>query len=202
MLKRLLPLLLVGTALPAFATTTFYVGPSGETQFGLDLLTRGLTAGGLVNFAGVTSGTTIFDVGGTGVNFTGSNSLNLDVSAITLIGSAALLQIALPNDVYAIGFHVMGLSSDKTWTYGPAGGTTVLNSSTITFIGAISTTPLASLPTLTLTGPGSTTGVTVLDFKIGTAGSVSETPEPSTMAMVGSGLILFPLIARRRKRKS
>jgi hypothetical protein len=67
MFKNLLPVLLALSALPAGATTTFYVGatgPTGLAGFTSDLLTRGLTVGSMINFTGESSGTNVLDVGG------------------------------------------------------------------------------------------------------------------------------------------
>jgi hypothetical protein len=163
----------------------------------------------MINFTGESSGTNVLDVGGTGVNFTGSSSMLVDVlsptnSILTLSAGSALLQINMPSNVYAIGMYIQGTATDKTWTYGPSGGTITLNNSAPIFFGAMSDLPLASLPTLTLAGPGSTTGVSILNFQIGTVTPTGpppggEAPEPSTFALVGTGLIAFPWIARRRR---
>jgi hypothetical protein len=49
-----------------------------------------------------------------------------------------------------------------------------------------------------------TNGGTTMLLRIGdvavNSGAVSAAPEPSTMALVGGGLVLFPFIARRRAR--
>ncbi len=201
MFKNLLPILLALSALPAGATTTFYVGAAGEAQFTADALTRGLTIGSMFDFGGELSGLTILDAGPTDVDFTGNSALNVDGTTITINGSSSVLQVALPSGVYAIGMYLTGTSSsNKTWTYGPSGSTMVLNNSTTTFFGAMSTVPLDALPVITLTGPASITGMTVSSFELGTVtASMSETPEPSTFALVGVGLIAFPWIARRRR---
>jgi hypothetical protein len=211
MFKSLLPVLLAIAALPAGATTTFYVGSAGETQFDADLITRGLTLGALIDFTGESSGFTITDVGPTLVDFTGSSSITVNGADITLSGgSNTVLQISLPSDVYAIGMFISGITpGDRTWTYGPSGGTMALNVNNTIFFGAMSTTPLAALPTLTLTGPtgAGTYGINVFNFELGTvvsggggSGGGSEAPEPSTFALVGSGLMALPWLARRKRR--
>jgi hypothetical protein len=204
MFKNLLPVLLAMAALPAGATTTFYVGAAGETQFNLDLITRGLTVGSLIDFTGESSGLTLNDIGPSLVDFTGSSSIFVDGSMITLNGTSAVLQVSLPSDVYAIGMYISSATGNKTWSYGPSGGTIALTAST-TFFGAMSTTPLAALPTLTLSGPvGASTGINVFNFELGTVsggggGGGSETPEPSTLVLLGSALIVLPVLARRKR---
>jgi hypothetical protein len=205
MFKRLLPVLLTLSALPAWGTTQFYVGSAGEAQFGLDLTTRGLTAGALLDFLGSTvSGGAVTNVAGSGLNFSGPNIL-VDGSTLSITpGVGSGMQVALPANVYALGMYLISTSITRNWTYGPTGGTiSIANDSTI-FLGVMSTTPLTSFPTITLTAQQNSSGVSVVNFRIGTEGappSSSETPEPSTFALIGSGLILFPLIARRKRRQ-
>ncbi len=208
MFMRVSLVLLALTTLPAWGTTTFYVGSSGETQFGFDLTARGLIAGSLLDFTGTSSGTTISNVAGTGVNFSSAAGLASDPSgyiSLSSTSSGTAMQIAAPSTVYALGLYLAGGGPTlKNWTYGPSGGTVSLSNASTIFLGVISDLPLASLPTITLTSPSGTAVLVVNDFKIGTlappSGGGAETPEPSTFALIGSGLILFPAIARRRSR--
>jgi len=210
MFKRILPLLLVLTAVPAWAAPTYYVGTAGgaqEANFGNDLLTLGLTPGALKYFTGTTPGTSILDVAGTGVNFSSVSGIGVDGSLIAISGGTGTqLQISTPSDVYAIGLYITsGLPSTKNWAYGPSGGTVGLSNASVIFLGVISETPLAALPTITLTATQSSSGLQVTSFNIAKMASgppPSETPEPSTFALVGTGLIALPWMARRRRRGS
>lgn len=206
MFKRLLPVVLALSALPAHATINYYVGSSSEASFNTALIGNGLTASGIINFAGATGGSSVNNVGGTGVNFvgvtttvsvTGANQLKEDNP-----GSGARVDVTPTNPIYAIGLHFLsGSASGNFWCVEAPGSGTCDNILTVTssspaFLGVISSSPLTAFSIRQL---GSGTALMFNDFTVGTL-AVSETPEPSTMAMLGGALVLFPLMARRKRR--
>ncbi len=211
MFKRLLPVVLAFGTLPAHATISYYVGASAEASFQTALIGNGLTASGIINFSGATGSSlvnSVNNVGGTGVNFvgvtttvsvTGANQLREDNP-----GNGARVDVTPTSPIYAIGLHFLsGSSSGNFWCFEPQGSGSCDNVLTVTstqpaFFGIIGSSPLSSF---TIRQLGSGTALLINDFTLGTL-AISETPEPSTMAMLGGALVLFPLAARRKRRAS
>src|SRR5262245_52543655 len=123
MFKRWLLLAALGTAIPAHAATQYYVGPTGgaaESLFGAALLTRGLRPALVVNLTGELSGTTITDIGPTGVDVSASSALTVNGTQAEYISSSAgnFVRIDSPSGVYAIGIHLKAPILGGGWNYG------------------------------------------------------------------------------------
>jgi hypothetical protein len=210
MFHKFLPALLACCAMPALATTSYYIGSAGETAFNQALDNSSLILSGPVNFTGTTSGNVISDVGGTGVDVKGfiSNSpstLTVNGSTVEMFTTQGSpdnrIEFALPENTYALGVHVSSTFLTGTLCFGVPGICTNSLSSglnTSHFFGVISDTPLTMQAVWSLAN----IRLTALDFKIGTMSEdpSNEVPEPSTMALLGSALIALPLLARRRRR--
>jgi len=208
-IHTILPAILALAALPAEATTTYYCdsacGSNTEaafnTAFGA-LITAGLTSSGTVNFTGETSGTTVFNVGPTNVDFTGFNgasTLMLNVVGSQLQNSLGGnpnvgIVISLPGSIYALGTHVKGSSSAivcfEATAFNCDINGLVLSSSATSFVGVISS---VVLPNYQFRGTSQSGKVYVNDF------IMAETPEGATFLLVGAGLILLPLLKRRAR---
>lgn len=206
MWKKLLPVVLAFGTLPAHATISYYVGASAEASFQTALIGNGLTASGIINFAGATGGSSVNNVGGTGVNFVGVTT-TVSVNGTQLKedtqGSGARIDVVPTSSIYALGLHmVSGSAGGSFWCFEPQGSGTcdnmlLIQSSPQAFFGIISSAPISAF---TIRQFGAGTALSVTDFTVGTLASVStsETPEPSTLALLGGALVLFPLAARRK----
>jgi hypothetical protein len=109
--------------------------------------------------------------------------------------------ITLPADVFAVGTDIMNsatffLAADGTYTAALSTGDVFSNifasrPPTRSFVGFVSTTPITSL-TLTTT----TTFAMLDNFAFTTTASV---PEPSSLALVGAGILVVFVLARKRR---
>jgi len=210
-IHKVLPFLLAVAALPAEATTTYYCSDAtcgANTQAAFNaafgaLLTAGLTSTGTVNFTGATSGVTVSNVAGTGTNFTGFNNalpstLNVVGSQLqnTSSGAGSGIGILLPAGVFAFGAHVtQPVATMKFYCFEANPGDCDVNFTLVSgipaFVGIISDVPL---PALQLRDTGTASFLFVNDFIL------AETPEASTFVMVGTGLILFAMPKRKKRR--
>lgn len=209
MFKRLLPVMLALTALPVGATTTF----TSYTSMTNAPANSGLTFTN-VDFSGLATFTPANTFSATGVTFTAvSGTLN---GAANMAGWASgmilrttngggTINIALPTGATAFGGY-FGFTGSGTWsvTLSGVGDTSFSESASITqttpfYWGVVSTVEFTSI-SVSMTGTTKFAAVNGLTFGTPTSGGTSETPEPSTMALVGGGLLLFPLIGRRRAR--
>lgn len=204
---------IVLAALPLSAGTSYYIGSSTEAQFNVDLISGGLTAGTIVsNFASVTGlGTqTITSVGTTGLTFTNYNGANPGTMSLSgtnklrqdFQSTGSRLDITPGSPVYSIALHLQltsGINNSFWCVEAPGSGscdyTLAINGSGPSFLGIIGTSPLTSV-SLRAFNTGS--ALNVNDVQVGTM-SVTATPEPSTMALLGSALIVLPVLARRKK---
>jgi len=194
-------------SVPATASTAYYCS-SGctnlDTAFGGGLSSAGLTfSSPLITFTGDTSGTTVTDIGGSLVNFAGLNGANpdtLNVVSSTLQqsvgGTGVSITINLPAAIYALGFHVTNTGGTLSTNIGPDSTSLFLNGQS-EFYGVISTTPITSFA-IGQSGGGK---LVLTDFGIGTQsptnGGGGDTPEPSTLMLLGLGLIGLPILKRR-----
>jgi hypothetical protein len=216
MFKRLLPALLVLTSLPAWGTTQFYIGAAGgaeETAF--NSAAGSLTT--LVNFsgyAGVLPNLTLSETT-TGIAFSaftsnGVNTANLALNGTRLSqssgygGSNSSIVLDLPATVSIVAMHLSATifgpyCHEAPGTTNCLGGQFTLDP-TVSFFGVISDAPLADFQ-LRRTAGGGTNLLMISDISV-SSGASAATPEPSTFALIGSGLILFPLISRRKRRSA
>jgi hypothetical protein len=121
-----IPLLAIAILLvvPAEATTSYYVGASGETTFngavgGMTLLDTALT------FSGTPGSDGLHDASGTGIDFLGFDtafSLNsplsfaINAGKLTATNPAEVVQIVFPaGGVYAFGIHLTVASGSGNW---------------------------------------------------------------------------------------
>lgn len=214
MFKRLLLVLFALTALPGWATTTFYyTGAATNTEAAFD------TATGLLSthtFTGETLSADTFSLANaasTGVSFYGfANVGNTTPVALSIVGSTlretvhyagdASLVVTLPSDKTSIGLHLTATGGATSFCFEAAATTTcgytpsseVLSSGSTFFFGIISDSPITSFQ---IQNEAGSSNLVVQNFEVGSGAS---TPEPSTLALVGSGLVLFPLMARRKRR--
>ena len=201
--------LLALAALPARATTTYYCssacGANNESAFNTtfsNLVAGGLSSSGTVNFTGETSGTTVFNVGPTGVDFSGYNGVNpatLNVVGSqlqhTVGGTGTGMVISLPGTILAFGTHVTLASSTKVWCFEatPANAcnvTVTLVAGSPSFVGVISD---AALSDHRFSQLGTSGLLYTNDF------SIAETPEGATFLMVGLGLICLPILKKKMR---
>jgi hypothetical protein len=210
MLEKIRAAALLLAALPTWGATTYYTNPA---LFSSGLTAAGFTPAGPFNFAGATSGTTIFNVGGSGVNFSGilgNSPATLNVSGttaqivVTTGNSNDRVVITPPANVYALGIEMTNLIVPSTWCFGLAGGDCAVSQAVgvnqSVFFGVINQPADGPLPALQLYASG-TTQLSIQSFRTGTL-SVAEAPEPSSLALVGGALIALPLLARHWRRRS
>ena len=216
MFKKLMPVLLVLTALPVGATTQFYnTGDATNTEAAFN------TAAGLLTSYAFTGDTltapnsySLIDAPPTGVDFYAFWDNNVTPFALSIVGSTlrttasnggangSTIRVDLPTDVRAIGLHLTGTAGTQQFCVEAPGTTScdtslVFGSSDNYFYGVISTAAISSFQIREKTDVNSF--LVVQNFEVGLA--ATATPEPSTMVLVGGGLMLFPLLARRRRRQ-
>lgn len=219
--KVILLLALAAVAQPAFATISYAACSSGcgantnstyavwQTASGSAGLTFSMSpatfaGGNLVN--GVYSDPT-------GTVLTGYNGANIDtltsVSGTSLLqgvgGTNTGIEILLPANTYALAFSVAtGAGSVFTNLGAELGDHNVNNSNYnivlssgggVQFFGIISSTPIAEL----FVGP--TTGGSPIEINDFELGQVAPTPEASSAALIGGGLVLVGLLRRRHIHK-
>ncbi len=194
---------------PAEATTSYYQGSSGETQFntavgGLTLLDPGLTFS-----AGDLGSGGLFNASGTGINFLGfddftfNNPLDFSVTSGRLIAqnTSQVVKITFPaSGIYAFGIHITTVSGAGNWCIDVTStgcANTVFNSgpTDIEFFGVVSGTPITAPLYIRST---ITTKLVLTNFE---AFSGASTPESGANILVGLGLVILPLIQRRLFRK-
>ncbi len=205
MLKRLLPLLLVIGALPAGATTTYTsLATMTAANPGLNFTN--------VDFSGLASYTPAASFSASGVDFAALSGTLNGTATMSGWGAGMILRttsnggtinITLPGTATAFGGY-FGFTGSGTFTVTLSGtGDTSFNQTasvtqtTPQYWGVVSTVAFTSI---SVSMSGSTKFAAVNNFAFGTpSGGGAEAPEPSTLALLGSALIAFPLMARRMR---
>ncbi len=215
---RLALAVLALSALPAQAATMFYNGAAAESAFNSKIGDLGLSIS-LSDFTSLgTLGpvSTLSDVLGTGIDFLGLDTSN--AAKDMTVGSGVLslypasgqflkVTAAAPGNVLAVGFHFTWTSSfglfclDLQESVDSGCTTTVNDGSPMTeFYGVISDdgTPLSS--SLIFGAPTSGNGTKILNFGVATA-AAEEAPEPRSLLLLGTGLLMVALQLRKRGRR-
>ncbi len=193
---------------PAEATTSYYQGSSGETQFntavgGLTLLDPALTFS-----AGDLGSGGLFNASGTGINFLGfddftfNNPENFNVSSgqLSAQNTSEVVKITFPGSgIYAFGIHITTVSGGGSWcidvtSTGCAYSVVNTSSSNVQFFGVVSDAPITA--PLYIRAQISNK-IVFTNFEAFTA-----TPESAASLLVGLGLVILPLIRRRLPRGS
>jgi hypothetical protein len=214
MSKRLLMIAILGLGglvIPAHATFSF------QSDVGsFDAAASALTLSAVTSFTvGNLVATTPFgyDDPSTSVDFLDTASNGVTARAFTVSGTALLqhaagdlIEIILPSAVYA--FAGTFVSSDSfnqntcvepgrsTFSTGTCDSATNVTG-TNTFIGITSDVAFSTI----WLGPGSGGDkLEIVNFQVGTPGSMEGTPEVGTMLALGSGLILLGLFRRQLRR--
>ena len=193
---------------PARATTTYYQGATGETNF--DLAIAGLT---LLDPTTLFSGADLaagglYNASGTGINFLGfddftdNNPEDFTVNAgkLTATNQNEVVAINFPGTgVYAFSFHITDTSSFAFWCIGTSTGTcdnqiTNTSPSNAQFFGFVSDTPVTT-PLYIHVQSGAATLV-LTDFE------AYSVPEPNTMLLIGLGLFILPLARWKHRQRA
>lgn len=221
-------LILAALATPAFATIQFSYcnfgctannNNAGMTYAAFQAVTSGLTFPvSPITFDSANLSGGIYTDPTTGAIFTGFNPASEALSVVSTalaqpgsIGQYHSIQIDLPLNTYAVAMFVSSVSgSSNPWeslTTTPTlfnGGAVdyqlnISSSSASVFFGLVSTTPISRLFIGNLYSGNSP--IRILNFETGQNLPVTETPEASTLAMIGSGLLLVRFLRRPALRR-
>ena len=214
-LRTLVPVLAISIlVVPAEATTSYYTGSSGETSFntavgGMTLLDPSLT------FSSGDLGTNgLFNASGTGINFLGFDDFIYPTTPEDFTVNAGKLTATSPGEhitvnfpaatIYAFAFHFTVTSGTANMCVELAHGSCDYNysnvpSSSLQFFGMVSTTPITAALDIRDQGTFYTTVLTNFEA-FGPA--ESPVPEPRTMLLIGLGLVIFPLVQQKTRRKT
>jgi hypothetical protein len=208
-----LVLALAGLAVPASATITYTSCSSGcssttgtyaiwQTASGSDGLTFSMSPATFA-LADLVSGVYTDPTGTVFTGYSGASIDNLAVSgsalAQTISGTGSAIQLTLPANTFAVAFTITTVSGfgdpmvavNNSNLSGSNYTIVIPNSSSTEFFGLISSTAINSIYVGNL---GSGGAPQINDFELGQS---SPTPEVPSVALIGSGLVLFGLLRRR-----
>ncbi|MEP7355085.1 MAG: hypothetical protein ABI824_17795, partial [Acidobacteriota bacterium] len=183
-LLLLCPIVLALFAAPASATTAYYCADTcapddTELKFSNAVTAAGLTYTSPVTFFGALSGTTVSNVGATGIDFLGFNGASPDTLNVTgsnqlaqsTIGSGTSIQINFTTPIYAFLLHVTTGSAFIRPCFGPTSNLcdpVLVASGGTGFSGVIDpTTPLTSLTLFSTSFAGGYGQIVISDFRVG-----------------------------------
>jgi hypothetical protein len=120
----------------------------------------------------------------------------------TQTGNGDLIEIIIPSTIYGIGVNLTTNFNDNLCLDASASGcawNTYLTSGQSAFAGVLNDNPLpaGSLPALWTHPFGGSPATDVQSFEVATMNGGSETPEGSTMLLLGSGLLAIGLKHRK-----
>jgi hypothetical protein len=210
-LKTLVPISAIAILMvaPAEATTTYYTGSSGETSFnvavgGLALLNPALT----FSSGDLSPGVGLLNASGTGIDFLGFDDFTFN-DPLDLAVSSGALKAAFPGEVvtmafpvagiYAFGIHITNTSGFANWCIDLTKTGCNFNlpetAPAVQFFGFVSDTAFTAPLYIRGTSPNPT--VVFTNFE---AYGPASVPEPSTMLLIGLGLVILPLIRQKAAR--
>jgi len=221
-LRRTIPkltifvLALAELAVPASATITYTSCSSGcssstgtyavwQTASGSAGLTFSMSPATFAP-ANLASGVYTDPTGTVFTGFSGASPANLTVSGSaltqTISGTGSAIQFTLPANTFAVAFTITTVSGfgdppvavNNSNLSGSNYDIVIPSSSSTEFFGLISSTAISSIYVGNL---GSGGAPQINDFELGTSTPDPSTPELPSVALIGSGLVLFGLLRRR-----
>jgi hypothetical protein len=205
-LRTAVPLLATAIFLviPAEATTSYYVGASGETAFNAAVGGLTLMDPSLVFSAGDLGSGGLFNADNTGINFLGFDSFafntpedfTVNSGKLTATNQAEVTKIPFPAaGVYAFGIHITVTTSFGNWcidltTSGCSYNLVNSSPSDVQFFGFVSSTPFTA-PLYIHQASGN-------PIMVLTSFEAYSVPEPRTMLLVGLGLATLGLARSKR----
>lgn len=189
----------VHTTLASFLAAVGANGTDDYTGFSI----TGLTASPINRSAGAYNYRATTTNGFFGAGTTGDPwlSTNVATDAITFNNFASSVR-GIGGNFFGSNIAGAFLSGNITLTATNAGGSvtqTLINATTSTFLGFVSTSAITSLVVTAGSLTGSPLWPTVDNLILAEGKSASVVPEPSTYALLGTGLMFIGGIARRRK---
>jgi hypothetical protein len=176
-----------GIGAPYAGTTSILgVGPGSST-----------TVGGVTFGIGPSGNANLLVIGGDGSYYPVSTLSAQPTDGV----SPADFSISLPSSVTALGFDFGALYVGSTATITLSDGTvqtvTVPASTSLAFFGVTAPGGIDSLD-ITLPGSSTTYGLAVADFSYGSTNTTPPVPEPSSLLLLGSGLVGLAGMVRRK----
>ena len=192
--------LILLAAPPAWGTTLFHEVDTTSSPFTAEAGNQGILLGAPLVFYALPSS----DVGGTGVSFTplgGGEVLSGTSLQASGSGTGSGFTITIANPLAAFGFEFTSTGSmnycvDYSDGSGCQNSNTFLNATDTPFFGWVADAPFTGTVTITKTGYNGS--IQINQFQVGNLSApLATAPEPGTMLLMGSSLIMFPLLSRR-----